>query len=341
MVKANAYGHGAVWAARELLSMPGLSGFGVATLEEGRDLRRELGMRARKTRIVIFTGTAAWTEEKGQFCENHNLTPVIQSDSDWVAFLRGGWAERLDYEIMFNTGMNRLGLTPGFAAQVAKALRNRPSSTFPEGVFTHLAMAEEPDSKLTRSQVQCFQAIRRELAGIMPATHFHMANSAGIWNQKQYGLQDLTDHVRPGLALYGIAPWKGAPRRGLQPVMSLEAKVVQLGKLRVGESIGYGGTFKAKEVTPYAILGAGYADGVSRSLGNKGAISLQGQRCRLIGRVSMDLCAIETNSVKARVGDWAQILGPEVDAWELAEAAGTIPYEILTSVSGRVQRIYG
>ncbi len=339
MIKANGYGHGAVWVARELLGLgsPALYGFGVASLEEGRELREALGPRARKIRIIVFTGAAPWTESKGHFCERHHLSVVIQADADWSAFLKGGWAERLSYEIMFNTGMNRLGLSPGLAPSLAKALRNHKPEAHPHGVFTHLASAEQPHSRLSQTQMSRFRQVQAELASALPATHFHAANSAAIWNQKQLGYQ--TDVVRPGLALYGIPPWKGAPLRGLAPVMSLEAKVVQIEQLRVGEALGYGGTFQAsKEAVRYAVLGAGYADGLSRALSNQGWAVLRGERCQLIGRVSMDVSAIRAPS-SARVGDWAQLFGDQLDPWEIAEAAGTIPYEILTSVSSRVQRM--
>ncbi len=342
MIKANAYGHGATWAARELMGLPGLYAFGVASLDEGKTLRQELGLRARKARIIVFTGATPWTEEKGRFCESYGLTPMLQTDADWQTFLKAGWPGKLPYELMFNTGMNRLGLSPGLASSIAKTLRNGPSESFPEGVSTHLAMAESPESKLSQMQVGIFTSIRNELSPALPSTQFHAANSAGIWNQKQFGFQAAakTDAVRPGLSLYGIVPWKGAPLRGLEPVMSFEAKLLQVSQLRVGESVGYGGTFKAKEATRLGTLGAGYGDGLSRALSNRGWVSLRGEKCALIGRVSMDLSAIRV-PLSARVGDWAQLMGAEIDPWELAEVAGTIPYEILTSVSSRVQRIYG
>jgi alanine racemase len=348
MIKANAYGHGAAWVARTLAfdrAVHGLYGFGVATLEEGFELRSALGVKGRKVRIMVFSGCTPWTETKGAFCEAHGLTAVIETDSDWRSFYKGGWAERLSYEIMFNTGMNRLGLSPPMAATLAKELRNLSSDVHPEGIFSHLACAEDPAHKLSQAQLACFNEIQSELAPAFPKAHFHLANSAAIWNQKRFGYE--TDVVRPGLSLYGIPPWKGAPARDLVPLMNLEAKVIQIATLKPGDSIGYGALFRAKESTRYAVLAMGYADGLSRALGaspgsekkKSGSVLLRGERCQMIGRVSMDLAAIRAPAL-AKVGDWARLLGEGLDHWELAEIAGTIPYEILTSVSSRVQRIY-
>ena len=351
MVKADAYGHGAAWAARELLGLPGLNGFGVATLEEGATLRSELGLRARKTRIVVFSGSTGfhggWNEGVGQFCEQNGLTPVLGSDECWHAFWRQGWASRLPYELEFNTGMNRMGITPGLSAQIARTLRDEDGALHPGGVFTHLASAESPDSKLTRQQRERFAQIRADFASACPSTHFHIANSAAIWNQKVLGLGDgFTDLVRPGISLYGVPPWDDAPARGLSPVMTLKARVLTRYRLKAGESVGYGGTYVASAPTEIATLGAGYADGLVRSLKGKGGEAggyawVDGRRERFVGIVSMDLAAV-TCSERTQPGDWVEWMGPRIDPWKQARAAGTVPYELLTSVSAlpRVKRIY-
>ena len=147
MVKADAYGHGVEWVAGLLNGFQNLYGFGVATLEEGAELRQALGMRARRTKIIVFSGATPWSEEKGQLCEQYGLTPVIASDSDWNSFARGGWPERLAYELKFNTGMNRLGMSPAMARNVVRSLQNKPASAHPEGVISHLAMSEVPESR--------------------------------------------------------------------------------------------------------------------------------------------------------------------------------------------------
>ena len=342
MIKADGYGHGAAWVARELMHLSGLYGFGVATLEEGGALRKELGARARRMKIVVFSGGIPWNETKGRFCEKHGLTPVIATDADWHAFLRGGWAERISYELKFNTGMNRLGMTLNLAPAVARALRNKPAISHPDGVFSHLAIGESPEARLSRSQVEKFIWLKSQLAPAFPSTQFHLANSAGIWNHKLFGMSDITDAVRPGLSLYGIPPWKGAPARGLLPVLTLDAHVVHVHRLKAGDTVGYGATYEVEGTKPtyVAILAAGYADGISRVLSNQGHAWIHHKLTRFVGRVSMDLCAIACPE-GTKTGEWAQLLGPHIDPWAQAAAAQTIPYELLTSLSSRVQRVYG
>jgi alanine racemase len=342
MIKAGAYGHGAAWAAKILAEEPALYGLGVATLEEGAEVRKALGNQRKRTRVLVVSGTALWSDEKGEFCEKHGLTATISSEEDWVKFLRGDWHERISYEIKFNTGMNRLGISPSYARTIAKALRNAPAVAHPSGVLSHLAIGENPDEKLSRMQREQFVFVRSELESVLPSTHFHLANSSAIWNAKHWGLEGLTDVVRPGLSLYGVPPFMGAPARGLVPVMTLEAQVVTTHLLKTGERLGYGGTFKAKDRTHVAILAGGYADGLKRSLthgSHNGSVTIGRERHAMIGTVSMDLCAT-TCSKGTKPGDWARILGPGMDIWEQARAAGTIPYELLTSVAPRVERVY-
>ncbi len=348
MVKANAYGHGSVWVSRQLLELPALYAFGVATLEEGIFLRRELGPRGRRAKIIVFSGATPWSEEKGQLCERYHLTPVIASDEDWVSFAKDQWFERISYELKFNTGMNRLGMSLSQARGVARALRTRPSIAHPSGIFSHFAMAETPTCRLSQFQVERFIALKRELASVFPSAHFHMANSAAIWNQKHFGLQDLTDVVRPGISLYGVTPWAGAPVRGITPVLRLKARVIAIRTLKEGESVGYGARYRVSSGKGFssvrlAVLGAGYADGVHRLLSGEGVHGgwawIGGHVSKILGTISMDLSTVQCPQ-STRVGDWAVLFGPEIDAWEQAGIAGTIPYELLTSVSTRVQRVY-
>jgi alanine racemase len=357
MIKANAYGHGASWAAKMLAREPDLYGFGVATLEEGIEVRKALeeqkGRGNAKAKIVIASGATPFSKEKGELCEKYYLTPVLTREEDWALFLREGFHQRIPYELKFNTGMNRLGMAPGFAKQLAKTLKDLPTVEHPSGVLTHLAMGENPEEKLSQTQLTNFRAIHAELSKILPQTYFHLANSGAIWNSKQWGLDGLTDIVRPGLSLYGVPPWQGAPARGLQPVMTLRAPVIARHQLKPGDRIGYGGTVQvAGTAAPgkdaagvsdqVAVLAIGYADGMKRGLGGLGAerhgqVFLNGKYEPVIGIVSMDLCAISC-SPKTKVGDWAEILGPNMDPWVQSRSADTIPYELLTGISSRVDR---
>ena len=339
MIKADAYGHGAAWAAKLLARETALYGLGVATLEEGAEVRKALAAQGKRVRVVVISGTALWSDEKGQFCERHGLTATISSEEDWIQFARGGWNERIAYELKFNTGMNRLGIAPNYARTIANRLKNAPATAHPSGVLSHLAIGENPDEKLSQMQRELFVQIRGELESALPSAHFHLANSAGIWNAKKWRLEGLTDVVRPGLSLYGVTPFPGAPARGLFPVMTLSSQVISTQTLKPGERVGYGGTFKAKDRIQVAVLSGGYADGIKRSLSNSGFVLLDGHRHPIIGIVSMDLCTV-TATKSTKPGDWAQFLGPGIDPWEQARAAATIPYELLTSVAPRVERVY-
>lgn len=346
MIKADAYGHGAIWAARTLANATNLYGFGTASLEEAREVREGLGAKGRKTRILSLSGALNWTEEKGQYCERFGITPTIASDEDWRRFFKGKWPERLKYHLKFNTGMNRLGISPGLAQQMVSQLKDKPGEWRPEGVATHMACAEDPKHPLTKRQIESFKSITGNVKSAWTDTLFHLANSASIWNSRHLGLEGWTDIVRPGISLYGVPPWAGAPIRGLEAVMELRYAIAARRTLKPGESIGYGAHFRLKgseSPMEVAILSAGYADGLHRMnsglTDSGGRCLLGGKLRRFLGIVSMDLSAIECDASTA-VGEWVQILGEGLDPWTAAKAAGTIPYELLTSLSRRVRKTW-
>ncbi|MCC7441286.1 MAG: alanine racemase [Bdellovibrionales bacterium] len=343
MVKADGYGHDALWVARTLLGRPGLDGFGVATLEEGADLRLGLAERGRSTRIAVFSGGTPWSDDKGHFCERYGLSPVIATDEDWVRFLAGRWAGRIPYELKFNTGMNRLGLSLGGAPSVIEELKSRGAAALPSGVLSHLASGEDPRCALSRRQLAAFRSLVGSFAALGSGIRFHLANSAATWASREWRLSGLTQLVRPGLALYGLPPWRGARARDLEPVMTLRARVVTVRKLEPGDRVGYGGAYRVPPSSRggrhVAIIAAGYADGVHRLLGAEARVILGGKRERYAGRISMDLSAV-TCGPAARTGDWATLLGPGIDPWTQASACGTIPYELYTSIARRVRKQY-
>ncbi len=339
MLKADAYGHGLEWAAKSLLTEERLFGFGVATLHEAEELRAALGAKHRKLPVVSFSGAAGWSDAKAQRFAAGKLTPVLSAIEDVRAFVRRKDFESVSWHIMFNTGMNRLGIPSAQVSEVADIIRKLPDDARPEGVLSHLACAESPTDGLTDRQIKEFTQIERALRVLLPQGIFHLANSAGIWNEKLLRLEEITQLVRPGLSLYGVSPWSGAPARGLIPVMSVHAPVLQVHKLKSGDRIGYGGTFRVSGTEPVyaAILDVGYADGLHRALSGRGSVWLGERRRRILGVVSMDLCAVECDPTTAP-GQWAELWGPNVSAWEQAQAAHTIPYELMTSWSKRVSR---
>lgn len=339
MIKANAYGHGVDWVIQILKSLPNLYGWGVASLEEGKEVRELLGLKYRKSKILIFSGTLPWTDEKGQYCEQYGLTPVIGSDEDWTKFFNGKWHRRLPYHLKFNTGMNRLGISTSLAPLIVKQLLPEAVETRPEGVASHLALAESPTHPLTQLQISRFAELRGILEPAWGGVLFHLANSSAIWNQKHFGLTKLTDLIRPGISLYGVPPWAGAPERGIKPVMELEYQVMARRKLQKNDCVGYGATYKCESPQQeIAIVSAGYADGFHRMMSNRGEVWASGKHRKILGIISMDISAIECDA-SIKVGSWAKVLGTELDPWTQAQAAGTIPYELLTSVSSRVKKV--
>lgn len=344
MIKADGYGHGATWAARTLMHEKNLYSFGVATIAEGVKLRTELGPKARHLSIHVFSGASAFNDEKGDLCVRHNLIPCLSQESDFEKFIRDEWPEKLRYELGFNTGMNRLGMMPGYASQVVRALKGKPTEWHPQGVFSHCASGDDPSSKLSEKQRREFEAVEKVLRPAFSGAHFHLAASSALFQAKHWRLDGVTDVVRPGISLYGVRPWAEAPMRGLMPVMSLRSFVIAKQLVRTGDSVGYGGTFKVTERTepnpfPIAVIGAGYADGVHRSLSNGGLVFVGNKIQKIVGRVSMDLITASCPA-SIKVGEEVEFFGDHVDIWEQSKIAGTIPYELLTSVSQRVERVY-
>lgn len=348
MVKADAYGHGAEWAARTLVADAAtrkrLAGLGVATMDEAIALRESLGSRGARVRVIAFSGAGPWSDSVGEACARFGITPVIASREDWHRFSRSRWLGRIPYELKFNTGMNRLGINVSELHSIRDALAGfADRSRLPSGILSHLAQGELPESRLSRQQIRQFREIVGALSGLTGGvTRFHLANSSGIWGLQQWGLHGLTSIVRPGLSLYGVPPHPKAAQRGLRPVMDFGGIVCMTRQVDRGEAVGYGAKYVAASTRRIAVLGMGYADGVSRIWGAPGSearVILKGRRCIFAGTVSMDLTGVEAPS-SVRAGDRATVFGGGIDPWKQAEAAGTIPYEILTSVGARVKRIY-
>jgi len=340
MVKAEGYGHGAEWVVKTLSESKNLAGFGVATLDEAAALQKTMVELRRPVPLTIFSGTVQWTEDKAKLCEKNGWIATIADDEDWRGFFQRKDFERVKYQLKFNTGMNRLGITPGRAEEIAQKIQKLKPEHRPQMILSHLACADNPQESLSQKQLTAFLDIRRKFSALT-AIHFSLANSAAIWNSKHWHLEE-GDVIRPGISLYGVPPWQNAPARGIVPVVTLSAQVLKVIDLKRGDRLGYGGTYKANEDQKIAILGAGYGDGIPRSFSNTGWVQLNSQAERFRGIVSMDLSAVSCHP-KTKAGDWAEILGNHVDVWAQAQAAQTIPYELLTSLFGvpRIERSYG
>lgn len=359
MLKANAYGHGAIVVARRLLDSPEPPrAVGVASVEEGEALRRGLSAKARDLEIVVFSDAWPLTREHLNRVQASQLTLVLSRLESVTELARAGWLARLRYRIECNTGMNRLGVELNSARELIRCLERlkRPERELPRQLFSHLAAAESPTALITRRQLARYDDWRRLLATPRLASlSWGLGNSAALWNAGRLGLSARASEARPGLALYGVEPWPGAdaqvaPASRLRPVLSWGARVADLRRLAPGESVGYGATYRVPArggARWLATVSVGYGDGVPRALGNQGALTLaSGANAPIRGRVSMDLLSVEVprDSLRsARVGAEVWLLPRQAsgtELWAYARAAGTIPYEILTSIGGRVQRIH-
>lgn len=315
MVKANAYGLGAVPVARALEALEPW-GYGVATPEEGADLRRAGIARP----ILVFTPLAAGSVEA---CRREGLRPVI-GDLEALAAWRATGAGPFHVEV--DTGMARVGLRWSEVAGWRDAIVAAGGDC--EGLFTHFHSADEQPGTLDR-QWQRLQDVVR-LFPRRPAL-VHAANSAAALR----GAAFAGDMVRPGIFLYGGA----AAGREPETVVRLEARVVAVRTVTAGDTVSYGGTWVASQDTRVATLAIGYADGVPRSLSGVGLVELGGVRTRVLGRVTMDFIMVATDDT-AQLGDVATIFGGLITVDEQANLAGTIAYELLTRLGPRVARRY-
>jgi len=335
IVKADAYGHGVIPVVKTLMAC-GAKRFGVALLEEALEIKE---MFPGLTVMVI----GATDPDYSDVVVKEEIIPAIfqlvQAQALSEAAVKQNRTARLHIKI--DTGMNRIGFSEKDFADIMKiaALPN----LFIEGIFTHLATADQRDLSFAREQLNRFQAIYNKLkkAGLTIPIR-HSANSAAIlqFPQSHFEL------VRPGISLYGFTPSSqisGAVE--LEPVMSWKAKVSHVKSIKTGESVSYGRTFQAAYPTRVATIPVGYADGLRRALSNQGEMLIHGRRSTMIGRVCMDQTMLEVTKIPGvQVGDVVTILGKDshdqITATEMAEWIGTISYEVVCGISKRVPRVY-
>jgi alanine racemase len=330
-VKGNAYGlgigpvAGALWDA-------GCRSFFVARPKEGEELRQHLPEAVIYVLDGLFAGQA-------EFYAKLDLRPALISVAEareWAGFGRV-YGRKLPCAIHVDTGINRLGFT--LADYEALLADNFLMEGLNVGLLmSHLACADEPGHPLNERQRQAFAEVRRKLPGV-PAS---LANSSGIF----LGDGFTHDLVRPGIAIYGGNPTPGAANP-MAAVAHLEGTVMQVRDVAAGDTVGYGGTWKASRASRVAVLGAGYKDGVPRALSSRpegtASVYLGGRRCPIIGRVSMDMMAIDVTDLPPGTvdrGARAEILGHHVAIDDAAQFAGTISYELLTRLGSRYARLY-
>jgi alanine racemase len=343
VLKADGYGHGAPAVARTLERGRRVDGFCVALLEEGVELR-EAGIVAP---ILVMGGHYGKAHEE---VIARGLVPVVHDAGQIAAFarlVRAGIASGpIDVHLKVDTGMARLGVTMHELPALAAKLGDYPEIKI-RGLMTHLACAEEVDDGETAEQIRRFEEASALLArhGVRVDVR-HAANSAALLRG-----QASFDAVRPGISLFGVSPRAGGEplARDLKPVMCVRTEIVAVRTVEAGASVGYGATWRAAGPGRIATVPMGYADGLSRQLGNRGHVLVRGRRAPIVGAVSMDMAMIDVTGVDgAEEGDEVVVLGDQegplgrdaISADEIASHAGTIPWEILTSISRRVPRFY-
>ena len=330
LVKANAYGHGAVEFAK-MMTEAGADYLAVAYPVEGMELR-EAGIH--KPILVLTAGTDFFNE-----IIDNNLEPSIPNTSA-LDILCKTLEERdirnFPIHIKLDTGMHRLGFMTSELAELEDYL-SKTDRVRVKSIFSHLAASDEPDNDdFTLGQIKLFQQNAGTLSdslGYKPM--WHILNSAGIERFPQYQF----DMVRLGIGIYGISALPGVK---LAPVASLKCKILQIKHLKPEDgTVGYGRHGKiAPEGTVTATIPVGYADGIDRLLGcGRASFLLNGKRVPTIGNICMDMCMLDITGVEAKVGDTVTIFGKEPTISELAAILGTIPYEILTSVPRRIERV--
>ena len=334
IVKCNAYGHGAIEVSRQAVNL-GVKALGVSSLYEGIELRNifeDIPI------VVLSSGMSGQAEE---FIK-HNLSPVVCSWEMTNALAESARKRgtRAKVHIKVDTGMGRIGVwhekADEFISQVYKM-----TDIEIEGVCSHFATADEQNLDFAKQQFVWFSRCLEKIKDL-PIRFKHISNTGAIFNLPEANL----NMVRPGLSIYGVSPSeyvKGA--ENFKPALSLKTKVAFLKKIPKGRTLSYARTYKTGKEMKVATLPVGYGDGYPFFLSNKGHVLIRGKKARILGAVTMDQTMVDVTDVKdVDIEDVAVLIGKqgteEITATEIARTAGTIPYEIFTSINKRVQRVY-
>lgn len=336
VLKADAYGHGAVKVAKCLETLK-VEALAVAIAEEAIALR-EAGVQEK---LLLLNGF--WPGQEPDIV-HHQLTPAVYHADSICRLATAALAQQrqTSCHLKIDTGMARLGIDIGEAIGLLEAAKaNRWINC--EGIYTHLSSAENVDCPSSHTQIRLFSEFLEfaEKQGHSFSWR-HVANSAGILNFKE----SWFDSVRSGLLLYGVNPLPlPLSELKIHPVLSLKSRILQLRNVRSGRAIGYGGDFTVKRKSVIATLPIGYADGLMRQLSNRGEVLVRGHRAPIVGRISMDLALIDVTDIENPAVDDEVVLigcqgGEQIRVEEVAASAGTISYEILCRIGSRVPRMY-
>ncbi|GAA8914289.1 alanine racemase [Helicobacter pylori] len=342
IVKANAYGAGAIKAS-EIFLQEGANYLGVATLDEALELRSHFS----KTPILILGYSP---NSNASMLIDNNLSAMIFSLEQAEVFSQMALKsqKRLKIHLKIDTGMHRLGLEPNFKSiEIIKKIRALKGLEI-EGIFTHLSNADAKIKTHAKNQMKAFNAFLEQLLDQKIEFQYrHAYNSAGILSLCNGNENRFLNLYRPGIMLYGFYPSNGMKETCptiLKNVISLKAQIVQIRSVKKGEFIGYGEHFYTNEETLVGVLALGYADGLMRALGNRIQVAINNQLAPLIGKVCMDQCFVKLNNIQAKEGDEVILFGDKSakanDASEIAALLNTIPYETISTLSKRLERVY-
>lgn len=335
VVKADAYGHGAIEVSRAALEA-GVDYLSVASLKEALELRHA----SIKSPLLILSESIPSVARE---IVRNNLTQTVYSFELLEALSQAAkdLGAKAKIHLKVDTGMGRVGLSPSEIPGILARLKNN-HNIIVEGIFTHLAKAEDVNSDFTQKQIDEFQRIIRmvEKEGFdIPIKH--AANSAGAL----YHPQAHFNMIRIGLAMYGLYPGGKIDKSiKLIPALAFKTKVVYLKKVPSGTPLSYAGTFVSAKETNIATIPVGYADGLSRKHSNQGFVLIRGNKFPIVGLICMDLCLVDIGQYEVKVGDEVVIIGEQlgktITADEVAEREGTISYEVIAGIGKRVPRIY-
>ncbi len=342
VVKANAYGAGAIKAS-EIFLQEGANYLGVATLDEALELRSHFS----KTPILILGYSP---NSNASMLIDNDLSAMIFSLEQAEVFSQTALKsqKRLKVHLKIDTGMHRLGLEPNFKSiETIKKIRALKGLEV-EGIFTHLSNADAKIKTHAKNQMKAFNAFLEQLLNQKIEFQYrHAYNSAGILSLCNGNENRFLNLYRPGIMLYGFYPSNGMKETCptiLKNVISLKAQIVQIRSVKKGEFIGYGEHFYTNEETLVGVLALGYADGLMRALGNRIQVAINNQLAPLIGKVCMDQCFVKLNDIQAKEGDEVILFGDKStkanDASEIAALLNTIPYETISTLSKRLERVY-
>ena len=331
VVKADAYGHGAVKVASVLADV-GVKDFAVSNINEAIELR-EAGIEGQ---VLILGYTPL---EAAPLLVQYDITQALLSEQYTEDLIRSGIRVKCQYAI--DTGMNRIGLDADDAAHCADAVRRANDSLNLNGLFTHLCAADTPSQNaFTEMQIEKFKKVS-EAVSDLKLPYVHCLNSAGgLWYQTEVSV-----FARLGIILYGLKPdYMNVLPEGIKPAMEWKSVISMKKTVHPGETVGYGRTFCAGKEMTVATIPTGYADGYNRLLSNKGYVLINGKKAPVIGRICMDQFMADVTGIDCSLYDEVVLLGRSGDevltADDMAQMTGTIGYEVLCDIGKRVQRVY-